>query len=480
MNKQFLWSRLSKSILPKLCSRAVVALGLLVVSASATAATLCSQVQQYGVTFNLDREYPCGRFANGDYWITPTDSSQGRVKVLSITPAFASGRNGFEVNPSSVERHGFDKRAGGYNAARVPALPYAAAANESIVKAVSLAAGDKTYLDTAVVLTVLATAPPDGGRETFRPPYFGRNKPLYATSRLRMDRLPALPALSNMPTLRSLSDRYARVQLDHQLYWSADQIHPKQNMPDYGAAIAMDNAVAALRLMISGDALERRQLAINLVQYGIDLDAAMQGGLHFNADGGHRHGRKLVLALSALLLDEPAMAARVRDFQQGTYQEDDQLQIGAGAGIVLFGGPCSAEDYWENQNTGGGSRDCRDPYGYIDGGQQPGDYYQYCCTAKAYKATALALRLMPALRCVWTDQRILLYADRWVEHGVWSQPDPYQPRGSGALDSNPADGTGRWPALHGTGRDSGLYSNDFADAMWTAYRRQAVDGYSCL
>lgn len=445
----------------------------------------CSRVQQRGVTFTLDRAYPCGQFANGDYWVTPTTGSLGKVKVVSITPAYVydakakAHRNGLEINPSRVDRHGFDSDATNFDASLMRAVPYSAAPNESLVKAVSLIGHDKTNLDTAVVLTVLSAVPPDGGSSVFRPPYFGRNKPLVSTNGLRLDRLPTLPALPGTPTLVELSQRFAPVQLDHQRYWSADQIHPKRNMPDYGAVIAMDTAVASLRLMLEGDAAERRQLAIHLTQYGIDLDAAMQGGLHFNADGGHRHGRKLVLSLAALMLDSPTMAARVRDFQLGTYQEDDQLHVGAGSGLVLFGSPCSASDYWENQITGGNSRDCRDPYGYIDGGQQPGDYYQWCCTAKAYKATALALRLMPALRCIWTDDKILRYADRWVAHGAWTQPDPYQPRGNGSLDSNPADGTGRWPDAHGAARDDGAYANEFADAMWTAYRSQANDVASC-
>ncbi|MGO1069354.1 hypothetical protein [Lysobacter sp. CA199] len=439
----------------------------------------CSSVQQYGITFAFDRQYPCGRFANGDYWVAPAQGSLGKVKIVSISPDFSGDHNGFEVNPSRVDRHGFDDNAVGYDATLVPTLPYSAAANQSIVKAISLADDDKTALDTAAVLTVLAAAPPDDGSNSFRPPYFGRNKPLYSVDRLRLDRLPAYAALPDMPSLSALSEDYARVQLDHQLGWMADQIHPKQNMPDYGAQIAIDAAAASLRLMVQGDAAERRQLAIHLVQYGIDLDAAMQGGLHFHADGGHRHGRKLILALSALLLDDPAMAARVRDFQQGTFQEDDQLYVGAGSGTVLFGSQCSAAEYWENQNTGNGSRDCRDPYGYIDGGQIPGDYYQLCCTAKGYKAAALALRLMPQLRCIWTDDRILRYADRWVQHGAWTQPDPYQPRGNGARDNNPADGIGRWPRQHGAARDDGYYGSDFADAMWTAYRAQASDTYSC-
>lgn len=451
------------------------------VAAASTGALIasCTQVQQYEVTFVLDRAYPCGQFANGDYWVAPTADSLGKVKVLSISPAFSSGRNGFEVNPTLVERQGFDSRASNYLRTLVPVLPYSASPNQSIVKAKSLATFNKTALDTAVVLTVLAAPPADGGSTSFRPPYFGRSKPLYSTNRLRLDRLPSLAPLASTPALSALSAKYQRVQLDHQLHWSADEIHPLKNMPDYGASIAINFAEASLRLMVDGDAAERRKLAILMVQYGIDLDAAMQGGLHFNADGGHRHGRKLVLALSALLLDDPAMAARVRDFQQGTFQEDGQLYVGAASGQVLFGGLCSAEDYWDNQNTGGNSRDCRDPYGYIDGGQEPGAYYQMCCTAKGFKAAALALRLMPSLRCIWTDDRILRYADRWVAHGAWTQPDPYQPRGSGALDTDPSDGTGRWPALHGAARDAGYYGSAFADAMWTAYRAQASDTYSC-
>ncbi|WP_363796425.1 hypothetical protein ABU614_13615 [Lysobacter firmicutimachus] len=440
---------------------------------------LCSSVKQYGITFGFDRAYPCGQFANGDFWVAPAGDSQGRVRIMSISPGFGSGRNGFEVNPSSVSRHGFDRTAYGYDARLVPALPYSAAPNQSIVKAISRSGDEKTSLETAAVLTVLAAPPADNGRGLFRPPYFGSKKPLIPVARLRMDRLPAYAPLPMMPALSAVSDRFRRVQLDHQLGWSADQIHPKQNMPDYGAQIAIDTASAALRLMVRDDDAQRRQLAMFLAQYALDLKAAMEGGLHFYADGGHRHGRKLVLTLGSLLLDDAAMAARVRDFQQDTYQEDGQLSIGAGSGKVLFGSPCTVEEYWENQNNGTSTRDCRDPYGYIDGGQEPAGYYQFCCTAKGYKAAALALRLMPSLRCVWTDTRILLYADRWVNHGAWTQPDPYQPRGSGALDSNPSDGTGRWPALHGAGRDDGYYGDDFADAMWAAYRGQAGDTVQC-
>lgn len=438
----------------------------------------CAQVTRHSVTFAFDKAYPCGTFANGDYWVTPTQTD-GSVTITSITPAYAGGANGFEVNPASVTYQGFDGTAADFDPGLVPALPYAARAGQSVVKAISLAGDDKTCLDTAVVLTVLGAVPPDSGASVFRPPYFGVDKPLYSTTGLRMDRLPKLAAIPGMPTLADLNRRFERLQLDHQLWWSGNRIHPKQNMPNYGASIATDTAVAALRLMIDDDAAARRMLAIRYAQYGIDLAAARRGGLHFNADGGHRLGRKLVLTLTSLLLDDAGIAALVRDAPHGMYQEDGQLYYSATAGKVLFGKQCTESDYWYNQNTSNGSRDCRDPYGYIDGGEQPGLGYQFCCTAKPYKATALVLRLMPNLRCVWTGTDLIAYADRWVAFGTWAQPDPYAPHGNGTLDTDAANGTGRWPELHGTNADGGYYGEPFADAMWAAYRAGATGEPNC-
>lgn len=449
-----------------------------VFASTAPSAERCDHVAQRGVTFTFDKRYPCGTFANGDYWVTP-ETPDGTVVVNSISPAFDGSANGFEINPASVSRQGFDSTAADFDATLVPALPHAARAGQSIVKAISLAGDDKTSLDTAVVLTVLGSTPPDAGATVFRPPYFGTDKPLISTRRLRMDRLPRLAALSEAPSLAEVAARFAPLQLDHQLWWSGNRIHPKRNMPHYGASIATDTAVAALRLMIDDGHDARESALIAYVQYGIDLSAARRGGLHFEADGGHRLGRKLVLTFAALMLDDRGIAHLVRDADPGTYQEDGQLYFSPTAGRVLFGRTCAASDYWYNQDTGNGSRDCRDPYGYIDGGEKPGSEYQFCCTAKPYKATALVLRLMPALRCIWTNPDLLEYADRWVTFGTWSQPDPYAPHGGGALDPDPADGTGRWVALHGTNRDGGYYGDKFADAMWIAYRSPAPAGVDC-
>jgi hypothetical protein len=115
-----------------------------------------------------------------------------------------------------------------------------------------------------------------------------------------------------------------------------------------------------------------------------------------------------------------------------------------------------------------------------------------------WKGTALALLLMPELRCLWDNDHFLDYVDRWVTQGAITQPDPcaptdgnlanygvtYGPDGNGGCipDTEPtctaqelSDGAtapciGRWPALHGSNTDGGYYTSDFHATMWTAYR----------
>jgi hypothetical protein len=187
--------------------------------------------------------------------------------------------------------------------------------------------------------------------------------------------------------------------------------------------------------------------------------------------------------------------------------------------VVLFGQTENSEQsYWTNLVFDTGSRTIIDPYEMIDGGHRPGDSYQFCCTAKNWKATATALRLMPELLPVFNHEELLTYVDRWVAFGAWTQPDPcappdgvcvggdnagtacttaneaqvctgdegvcdttanwdanygvtYGPDGAGGCiwDEDPSDGIGRFPQLHGTNADGGHHSSPFADEMWEAY-----------
>lgn len=457
-------------------------------------------ISQHGVTITFDKSYGCGTFANGDYWVVP-DSPGGMVTVDAMSPAFTGSEHGWEVNPESVQDQGFDSRAFGWDAGRVPSLPYAAGPGQSIVKAVSVDAADvdcRPCLDTAVVLTVLDDAPPADGVSTFRPPYFGPAKPLVDVSTMRLDLLPTLTATPSAPTLDAIAQRYQRVQLDHQNNWIGRMLHPVQNMPDYGADIGRDSGDAALRLMHDEDESAKRPAAINFVQFGIDLYYMMLGGQTWPANGGHHNGRKLALVMAAELLDDDDMRQTIAGAPYGTFGEDGILTYGDQAQQVLFGQACSEQDYWVNQTDQSGGRTCLDPYGYIDGGETPGGSYQFCCNSQTWKGTALALLLMPELRCLWNNEMFVDYVDRWIERGAHAQPDPcapsdgnlanlgvtFGPDGDGGCieDAEPAcsaeelaDGAsgpciGRWPGKHGSSADDGNYGSGYASEMWASYR----------
>jgi hypothetical protein len=441
-------------------------------------------VSQYGVTWKFDHAYPSGQFANGDYWVL------GPARIVAMTPPTTPGRNGWMVNPVGFTQSYDDRTQRNqvstvYNAALQPTLPYVANPNSSVIKAISV---DPTLvtcrpcLKTAAVLTVVGSILPDNGRRTFRPPYFGTAKPMIPTAGMRLDLLPSLaPPKSGPPIqpLSALADRFKRVQLDHVLpTWLGDDMHPADNMPHYGASIARDTGDAALRLMLNDPLKTKLPALIAYVQYGIDTYYTLLGGMKWRGDGGHDSGRKLPIAFAAIILDDPAMKSAVSESAaMKKYAEDAQVYFSpsanGGSGQVLWGAKCTETQYWAKIVTKKGRRDCRDPYGYLDGGSaEIGAAYQFCCTSKAWKGTALALHLMPALAVAWNNPYFLPYVDRWVNFGVWAQPDPCKLASPLTFNGRCLPGSGRFPSKHGADKDSGGYGSPFADSMWLTYRNR--------
>jgi hypothetical protein len=474
-------------------------------------------IDQHGVSFIFDQEPTYGSFANGDYWVL------GPVTLIGMTPQFHGEHHGWEVNPADEEAQGFETRIASFDASRVPAFPFTAEPGQSIVKAVSLAPLDddecRPCLQTAAVLTVVSEPPPDEGATVFRPPYFGADKPYYSTDELRTELLPTLPAPASANTLGDVADQFARVQLDHKVNWTGRPMHPSDNMPDYGSSIAVRTANAALRLMLDDSVEDKMPALIGYVQAGIDLHHMALGGVYWPPGGGHGEGRKLPVAMAAVLLDDPAMQSALSSADRGTYGENGGMYYSAAADAVLFGQtPNSEENYWTNLVFDTGSRTIIDPYEMIDGGHIPGGSYQFCCTAQPWKLTATAVRLMPELEQIWNHPEFFTYVDRWVSFGAWSQPDTcapptgvcagglnsgaacttasapeictgedascdttgswdteygvtYGPDGAGGCiaDTDPSDGIGRFPLRHGINADGGHYGSAFADEMWDAH-----------
>ncbi|MGH3870120.1 MAG: hypothetical protein ACRDSR_01175 [Pseudonocardiaceae bacterium] len=439
-------------------------------------------VSQYGITWTFDRSYPSGQFANGDYWVL------GPVQIVAMAPSATPGRNGWMVNPVGFTQAYDDRtQVNGvspvYNAALQPTLPYVANPGSSVIKAISVnqtSATCRPCLKTAAVLTVVGSVPSENGKNTFRPPYFGIVKPMISAAGMRLRLLPSLaPPKPESPIqpLSVLTDRFKRVQLDHVLpTWLGDNMHPVDNMPNYGASIGRDTGDAALRLMLNEPLRTKLPALIAYVQYGIDTYYTWLGGMKWQGDGGHDSGRKLPIVFAAVLLNDPAMKSAVGgNVAMKSFGEDAQVYFSSrangGSGQILWGAECTEAQYWTKITTEVGRRDCRDPYGYVDGGSaEIGQAYQFCCTSKMWKGTALALHLMPALGVIWNNPYFLSYVDRWVNFGVWAQPDSCMLEASPTLNGVCLPGSGRFLSKHGTSKDSGFYDSPFADSMWRTYR----------
>jgi hypothetical protein len=456
----------------------------------------CNSVSQYGITWTFDKSYPCGQFANGDWWVAP-NAGDSAVTITSMTPGFTGTRNGAEVNPTgntdtSVDKQGYDSRLESFNAGNDPALPYAAHPNDSIIKTVSRSTncglsgtGNDQHapcLDTAAVLTVMSTATDYSG--DFRPSYAGTNKKLYTKAQLQTNLLPSLAQVTNVPSLSSETRRFQRVQMDDWSGWEGRYMHPTLNYSfsdtignptrdytsAYGAQIGDDTGDAALRLMLNDSLSAKMPLLINYVQAGIDYYGMEAAGINWGGNGGgHFSGRKTAGVFAATMLNDATMKANIQndattpDWLNGGHwgDEDTMTYYSSKTGRALWGRvgqDCDTATYENVFITETGASDCRDPDQMIDGGYDSNTYghYQDCCTAMPWKGEALAALLLPGSKAVWNHNAFFDYEDRWVQSGFWMLPD----------DRTPA----RFSALHNTSANNGFYQSPFANAMWIAYR----------
>ncbi|MDP2910136.1 MAG: hypothetical protein Q8N69_03655, partial [bacterium] len=181
----------------------------------------------------------------------------------------------------------------------------------------------------------------------------------------------------------------------------------------------------------------------------------------------------------------------LKDGWNHVFGEDGMLYRGKN-GNVLYGKAiwCGEAAYWTDLGSHS-DKTCKDPYEFIDGGFEPGGYYEYT-NALPWKYTALTLILMPSLKIAWNNDQIISFADRWVTHGALTQPDPCAPvsQGGGSagngqckLDPDLVPGStftnfsciagrqcGRFSDLDGANMNGGNRSSGFGEAMWAAYR----------
>lgn len=479
---------------------------LLVAVCSTTKAATTTQITQRGITFQFASPVEVGQFANGDWWVV------GPATITSMSPASSNGENGWQVNPTVFIHQGYDHRARNYDPSLVPSLPYTAQANTTVIKARSrtnLPQFPRTWIEDYMVVTFLATVPPDSGATVFRPPYAGNDKPLYSINDINTNLLPSLPPVANTPSLNELHAKAVIPKIEHLRGWAGESIHPNARGDSYGAGVARQNGVEAIRLMLDDPIAEKMDLLIAFMQNGYDTYHLAKEGMYWEDDGGHAHGRKLPIVFTGWITNNQEITDFVSSRGTSTFGENFSVYESSVTGEILYGqyeiptdpteNAAYERDYWYNQlNPGNGRRTLRDPYQYIDGGERDGGGYARCCFSQPVKHNITPVLLLCGMEDVWNDQVLLDYIDRWVEVGTITQPDPcapadpadvgipsqnlpnsgnygvtYGPDGNGGciVDQNPSDGIGRSPNTHNQYADDGLWGNPFADDFWDAYRQ---------
>ena len=380
--------------------------------------TMMSEVTQYGITWTFDQAYPCGQFVTGDWWCV------GPVVVSSVTPEPTTERNGSMVNP--VNEQAYDSRAGSYDGTKAVAFPLTLTPTLSLVSSIShpeesectqgSSPGWYTYSDscqrgpihTQAVLTVVSEPLwPD----TFRPPYAGDAKPIHRSSEVCWDLLPELPAPTSAPEGSDLLRHMERPWIDHLNSWTMQHGCATHNMFCYGREIG--NIVASISAFVLLDTPEQEQLAIQLIQLGIDNYGVLQAGGGWGVDGGHFNGRKWPIVFAGGMLNNTDMMSPGTDVGN----EDQQTYYGTN-GEALWGKPCSNACYFTSgcqydSVCTAGSKDCRDPEGLVDGCSD----YRNCCTSVTWVGTALAAHVL-GLNDEWGHDAFFDYVDRWMNGDV--------------------------------------------------------------
>lgn len=379
-----------------------------------------SSVSKNGVSWTFDKDYPTGQYVNGDWWVV------GPVTITATSPTSSTGRNGIVVNPGiqygGPSLNGFDNRIwccdyiDGLNIGKT--LPYTAAINSSLVKAVSSAEGHAGWgiIEAFEILTVVESAP---ASDSFRPPYAegGSRASKWTKANLNYAKLNTLPKAGlALPNKIQLETDFSKFWFEYNLIWTGRYLHtPYQADDGYGKAIAIKTGDAALLLNLDYTAAEKEKLLIGMVQYGIDIAGVLDKGGRWYDTGGHNIGRLAPLMIAAGVLDdawlkgfldggrkgfsEYCQTFFVTQADVGRYvkQETDYPRvpyIQSDVGLADWG-----ETHNDNPERDG--RNWDSPYRDICGGQ---------LTAPAMVARVMSIRAA----CKW--EAMFLYAERHLDY----------------------------------------------------------------
>lgn len=287
----------------------------------------CVVEERDGNTFIIHNEFTwqilgvnhtTGKYLSGDCWI------QGPVTIENVSPAAFANSNGSMVNPAAGPnaKQAYEGGVASYDQSLAVSYPFIAPPNTSLVSSLTnptFVGTDNRYgwILAHGILTVTESSVSDN---SFRPPYsaLAEKKPAYAFTFNDVD-LSFLPYLAftgeTKPDPVALLLETARPWIDHLFEYPSRALHAVNNMPGYGANLTSTVAATCLGTSLDWDESYRQELAINLIQLGIDNYGLVEAGQYFPANGGHMSGRLLpILFAGKALNDDDMLHVTERDF----------------------------------------------------------------------------------------------------------------------------------------------------------------------
>ena len=302
--------------------------------------TETKDIKQWAITWTIDGYERFGRYANGDFWVYASVD----INLTDITPVSTSaGRdaNGSMVNLTSpFDKQGYDSSQGLYNSVYNVALDIGGGTDlvvtteSSLISTQSVAtAGAVPILSDASILTVVDTVPSTGD---FRPSYAGTDK----TSPYNISDIPGdvyttiLQKVTPLGSAISQATAEAIVKrpwLETIVNFQGGEYHPLDHMFSYGRELAADSGDAALWLHLDKTDAEKETLLTYYLQVGIDYYGLIAGGFDWNANGGHRQGRKWPIVFAGIIFNDLNMKT-----PGDVFQEDQQTFYVAASDVYSF------------------------------------------------------------------------------------------------------------------------------------------------
>lgn len=408
------------------------------------------RVSQYGITWIFSEAVPVGQFITGDWYVVGPVT----IKEISPKPLFGNqvkeprikandkqivdespyipdqlARNGSELNPIANDTAGFDSRIvnGRYDPNKfVKTFPFDMKPGDALLSTISksteqLEAEESTkqqnpydshvrvLSDMAVLTCVENPLPPDA----FRPGYLDRSQKIYYSRNLHRELLHDLPLIASAPDIKEWTGKFRRPWITY-VQWG--YANPHTNQPEYDQWTQWGSSRVALMLHMQYDAIDKEQLLIGYIQFGIDLYSTIKAGYtSWTGQGGYNGGRKWPILFTGIMLGEEEIQ-NVKKNYPNTPLGSEETQVSWGINWegekVLFEShprwrPDPIEQYhpstWVNAIK---SR---------NGSQSMG--YRMCCTSNTWPGQALAVMLMGALD-IYDYDPFFAYVDRWMKEDL--------------------------------------------------------------